>query len=361
MKRLTTILGLVMVLLSFAETTPAAEPIQWSICLHAGSTIEEARVAFKKIKDLGGTLVRTDFDWRRLESSRGKWDPSAIEFFDQYVNEASKAGIEVVVILFQIPDWALELYQEGKMEEFIDAWSKYAEKVAQLYGDRVKYYQYWNEPNAYGDILKPSDHWRVFLAADQAVRRANQLPPVGIVNYTVDNFFRFTWRDQLRKTFEKMNHEDPQHGIRMLGIDLYPSTWTLPAALGGWNAIDDLNAILTDPEHPCFGFDAAVTETGYSQFLGQRWNRVIGRSEDAQMAWFKAALPFLQKKLQEFNSQHEFGYRWIGIYELHDGLEDSWHPDSHFGLYRNDGGPKKVVEFLRSYLTVRSSVGNSGS
>ena len=152
--------------------------IQWFICMHAGDVeydVGKTKQGFEQMQQMGFNMVRTDFDWHRFQSINNSdyFTTETISFFDQYVDLATEHGLGVIAILSQAPGWAMDLYKAGEVDAFLDAYKRYARKMAELYGDRVRYFQYWNEPNNVINPIASDDRWKVYLAADQGVRQAN--------------------------------------------------------------------------------------------------------------------------------------------------------------------------------------------
>ncbi|KAJ3397922.1 hypothetical protein HDU92_000023 [Lobulomyces angularis] len=329
--------------------------IPLGICFHAGADEEETTNSFKQIKSIGFDLVRVDFDWRRFQPlKRNEFDQEAINYFNFFINEAKRFKINVIIILSQTPEWASTLYNTGQVEEFTNAFKMYAKKIASLYGDYVEYYQYWNEANNFLTCkIKRSDWWKIFLAGDKGVREANTLlKPKGIVNWDNDSIYQFQWFSLLKTTFSKINEEDPIHTIRIIGIDLYPSTWSLTPSMGGWKFLDKVSMVVNDAKHPCYKFNLAITETGYSQLYKIPFtNKFKSRSEAEMAEWYKNNLTFLQNYMLKFNSSNYSKYLFITIYQLYDQNGHIVDPEAKFGLFKDDlKTPKAAVSVIKSLL-----------
>ena len=157
--------------------------------------------------------------------------------------------------------------------------------------------------------------------------------------YDADSIYRVSWYRILEREFSLLAQHDPNHMIRIIAIDTYPSTWSLPASLRGWSPIITLDRILKNPDHPCFGFQAALSETGYSQVFGPA---TLKRSQKSQADWFERQLPFLNTTLAALSST----WLWIGIYELYDANTATgkiFDPEALFGLYESDRETAKIA------------------
>ncbi|KAL1505121.1 hypothetical protein AB1Y20_008880 [Prymnesium parvum] len=328
--------------------------LEWAVCLHASDVRHDRALtvrALQQIARLGATLVRTDFDWADFQPEGAHaWSNATVRYFEEYVADAGALGVQLVMILSHPPQWAWDLYASADVDGFLAAYEAYAAKMGALYGARVKYVQYWNEPNNLNDQIAAADRWRLFLAADRGVRQAVAAPR-GMVNYDADSIYRLGWLPQLREAFARIGAAEPQHTIRTIALDVYPSTWSLPSSLGGWRPLAALHRALADPSHPCYGFDAALTETGYSQFFSPAsWFR---RSQQWQAEWFSRELPQLLRIIQQFHLQQaKSRYLFVGLYELYDKESSKTiDPEAYFGLYLSDMRTEKLaVSAIRSVI-----------
>jgi hypothetical protein len=108
------------------------------------------------IKAMGGTSVPINIPWADVETKRGKWD---FEYVDHQVKEAEKRGLAMFAYMGLTPDWALPPeapdkpgigYRFPPGDEYEEAFVTYCRTVARRYQGRVKFYQFWNEPNGCG-------------------------------------------------------------------------------------------------------------------------------------------------------------------------------------------------------------------
>jgi hypothetical protein len=100
----------------------------------------------------GFRYVRQSFAWAEIEPRAGElvWDR-----YDAIVDNLAQRGIRVVAVLHRSPAWA----RPPEQVEYFDAppsdpenFALFAGAVAARYGDRLQYYQLWDEPNR-------ADHW----------------------------------------------------------------------------------------------------------------------------------------------------------------------------------------------------------
>jgi len=183
------------------------------------STNERAYVDLAR--DAGSRWDRFDFVWPRLENQDGSWRLDAREAYDELVTDLDTAGFGMVGILLWTPDWAATsgvtslsapdldqrppgwyapvpgssavrtmsissasssppqgLYQpwddwttgDG---DAINYWGRFVYKVVDRYGDRVKHWEMWNEPEwTYFWTGTSTDYARLLKVGYQATKAA---------------------------------------------------------------------------------------------------------------------------------------------------------------------------------------------
>ncbi|MBN1815466.1 MAG: hypothetical protein JXA14_26775 [Anaerolineae bacterium] len=159
---------------------------------HEGSERPYVQMAY----DAGSRWDRFDFDWSRIEPTNGVWSDTVRSGYDTLVNDLDTAGINMVGILLWTPDWATTSPDadldgrafdqrpfgwytpvprapsaadalsgaaisassppQGLYEEWndwtaadgdpINYWGRFVHAVVSRYGDRVKHWEVWNEP-----------------------------------------------------------------------------------------------------------------------------------------------------------------------------------------------------------------------
>ncbi len=99
------------------------------------------------IKDLGCNAYRFEIPWTDLNPHEGVWNDEAFAFFDAYIDELKRQGIEPIVTLYHWvhPDW-FEKYGAWEKEENIVHFVAYAQEVFKRFGHKVTYWCTINEP-----------------------------------------------------------------------------------------------------------------------------------------------------------------------------------------------------------------------
>ncbi len=105
------------------------------------------------IAAMGGTAVAGNFAWIDIEPVEGAVDWSAV---DHQVEEAEARGLEVFAYTGLTPDWALPPeaggtpgigYRFPPDEQYVPQFEAHMTELAARYCGRVRYYEFWNEPN----------------------------------------------------------------------------------------------------------------------------------------------------------------------------------------------------------------------
>jgi len=164
------------------------------------AALVEAKKAFEIIRNLGATMVRTDFPWKVLQpddSVEGKFDKpfseKALKFCRDYVEAAEGAQLSVICILYQAPDWAKKAGEQNP-QLFYSLFKQYCKRVALTVGDKVTHYQIWNEPNNVTSFFIPTkdpfslhlDFPRLFNEAENGFYEAGLTNWVSHINLLVN-------------------------------------------------------------------------------------------------------------------------------------------------------------------------------
>ena len=105
----------------------------------------------KLMKDLGIKAYRFSISWSRLiPNGTGELNPKGVEFYSNLIDELLANGIEPYITLFHW-DYPYELHKKGGWlnDESVKWFADYAEKVSELYSDRVKHFITLNEPQCF--------------------------------------------------------------------------------------------------------------------------------------------------------------------------------------------------------------------
>lgn len=114
------------------------------------NTYNRFREDVKLMKEINFNSFRTSIQWSRLikDFYTGEVDPDAVRFYNEYIDEMIKNGIEPIINLYHF-DMPAELQEElggWESKKTTDLFVIFARKAFELFGDRVKYWTTFNEP-----------------------------------------------------------------------------------------------------------------------------------------------------------------------------------------------------------------------
>ncbi|MBM7692053.1 beta-glucosidase [Peribacillus deserti] len=102
------------------------------------------------MKEIGLTHYRTSINWSRFltDYENGNVDEEYAAYVDSMINELIQQGVEPMICLehYELPAVLLETYGGWGSKHVVELFVKYAEKVFERYGERVKHWFTFNEP-----------------------------------------------------------------------------------------------------------------------------------------------------------------------------------------------------------------------
>ncbi|MGQ4679648.1 glycoside hydrolase family 1 protein [Paenibacillus polymyxa] len=102
------------------------------------------------MKQIGLTHYRTSINWSRFltDYENVVVDETYADYMDRVINELIASGIEPMICLehYELPAYLLDKYEGWSSKHVVELFVKYAEKVFERYGDRVKHWFTFNEP-----------------------------------------------------------------------------------------------------------------------------------------------------------------------------------------------------------------------
>ncbi len=118
-----------------------------------GVNASAERADFEVAKAAGCTCVRIGCGWDLVEPEEGKLDWREP---DQAVDLCREFGFEPFFLIVATPKWALSADKRDKPwgwaaePEFYPQAERFYRALAERYRGKVRYYEFWNEPNGYG-------------------------------------------------------------------------------------------------------------------------------------------------------------------------------------------------------------------
>ncbi len=115
---------------------------------HTSTFYQNYKQDIQLLKQTGHNSFRTSIQWSRLiPEGKGEVNTKAVEFYNNVIDELIKNDIEIIINLYHF-DMPLCMQQQGGWEskKVVEAYTEYAKKCFELFGDKVKYWTTFNEP-----------------------------------------------------------------------------------------------------------------------------------------------------------------------------------------------------------------------
>ncbi len=153
-----------------------------------GTTVEldalpepERVLTLKRLSDHGVGWIRQRFDWNLIEPKPGEYDWRSYDAVMQAINESN---LTAIAVLDGSPTWARQpqdrLPTDNPLAPPSDprTFARFATAFAKRYGDDVRYYQIWDEPNIaphWGNQhITPTEYAQLLIEASQAIRAVDE-------------------------------------------------------------------------------------------------------------------------------------------------------------------------------------------
>jgi 6-phospho-beta-glucosidase len=102
------------------------------------------------MKQMGLTHYRTSINWSRFltDYENVVVDETYADYMSRVIDELIASGVEPMICLehYEVPAYLLDKYEGWSSKHVVELFVKYAEKVFERYGDRVKHWFTFNEP-----------------------------------------------------------------------------------------------------------------------------------------------------------------------------------------------------------------------
>jgi len=252
------------------------------------------------IKSLGFNSIRVTF-WFDEQYMQTRYSSYDFTSFDELMNAAEAAGLEVVAILGYVPGWL-----QGNSNWKSTFLSSYVYPVVSRYKNRINYWEVWNEPDElkYNVLDGSADDYFDLLKRVSAVIRAvdpsSRIITAATANIVADGLAKFDWTRRLLELGASQYAD-------ILNVHYYSDLDIELSAVGG-------------PMVSNAGMTIWVTETGK-------------KGQSGQKSYFTDILPYVDKSL---NPERIFWY----CYVEHDERNLSEAPDTTYGLLTAWGGER---------------------
>jgi hypothetical protein len=276
------------------------------------------------MKSAGFRWLRQRFPWNAIEQSAGKYEWSA---WDRVVEAAVDHELELIAVLDGSPDWARAAVDgENPLAPPTETrdFGEFAAAFAERYGDRIDYYQIWDEPNI-------APHWG-----------AREVDPEGYARLLREGAIRVRTADDnaviLLAALAPNIEAGGEHMSDILFLDA-----VYRAGAGEW-----FDLVAAQP----YPFDAAVDvqpEAGRLNWRRVELLRAVMESHDdgETAVWATSfGMPVNEPRVaSEALEQTRREWPWMGPM-----LWAAWSPEDNHGQYAltgTDGQPKHVLDALK--------------
>ncbi len=127
-------------------------------------TYDKVKKAVLLMKEAGVGIVRMDFLWNDVQPSKSGWD---FEKYDDLTSLLQRNNIKILGMLNYTADWAGSSWNSAPNK---DLFLIYVREVVSRYKGKVKYWEFWNEPNQ-SIYWVPQDGMKAYTALLKDVYR----------------------------------------------------------------------------------------------------------------------------------------------------------------------------------------------
>ena len=132
----------------------------------------------------GIDLLRDGYGWDHLQPAEGKW---AFDKLDQLVTDTGAVGIELQTLFGYTAKWAstgntatTNWHDWANKMPKIDPWLTYVKTMVERYGDRIHYWEVWNEPDHSFWLDTPENYLLLFNKTAEAIKKVS--PSAKVMN-----------------------------------------------------------------------------------------------------------------------------------------------------------------------------------
>ncbi|HLF29219.1 MAG TPA: O-antigen ligase family protein [Anaerolineae bacterium] len=271
------------------------------------------RENLNRIEASGLSWVRQTFAWSQIEPERGQfdWDNA-----DRIVAAVSDTSLNLIAVLDTAPQWSTNqpANQPTSPPTNLQDFAEFARAFAQRYGDRIDYYQIWDEPNLgdrWNGEVNPVAYAELLRQARDAIREvdphaviilAGLAPTVetSAVNMADWLFLRKLYESGARDTFDVV-------AGKPYGFDTGPDDRRVDAEVLNFSHLILLREEMV--AHGDAGKALWASHFGWNTHPGSTWGQA---TPEQQVDWTQAAIQ---------RARHE--WPWLGVMVI-----ENWEPNA---------------------------------
>ncbi len=308
----------------------------YGMCFQAGmpwvySTEEEIREAVRLMADAGVQWVRLGPGWMFMEPERGQIDSVYLRKIDIAVDEALRAGMDLYMQLLGTPVWASTNPQAENSWAFppkdLEAWRDHVRFLVKRYGDRIRYWEVWNEWDWEFWESSVTDYAALLGAAHGVLKKHAPDCKVILGGLATDGIH--TWDSPRAVTHALQKLYDAGGGPFFDILAIHPYAWD--EYTGITESIDKVNTAISVMRANGDGSKRIwITEIGVD---------TVSVSDERQAAYLRQVYDVLTRHPQ-VDKVFWYNFRCIGA--------DPSDQQSNFGIVDFDFGPRPAYEAYRA-------------
>lgn len=302
----------ILILLTPALGDQAPRPFIFG--LNIGMSDSDCRLA----KAAGCTSVRIGCGWDLVEREPGVYDFSEP---DRDVAQCIKYGFEPFFLIVATPKFYLDEHMRDKpwgwpaLPQYYPQAAKFYRTLAERYRGKVRYYEFWNEPNGYSwhECNRPEEYAPILKVAYRALKEGDpdcQVAIGGLDGAGWKGYYRY-----IEKLYEL------GCGDYFDAVSVHPYRWDGPIDVYGLKKVHE---VLVAHGHG----DRKIWITEYG------WDKEYGHENKAK--WLKQSLDLLSSPEFDFVFQ-------ASVHTLRD------FDDAEFGLCDRQGNPRPGYNVFKDY------------
>ena len=260
-----------------------------------------------QIKAAGFTWLRQTFPWSQIEPEQGQFD---WDRWDRIVQQSN--GFNIIAVLDTSPSWAAPASLQPPTSTL--QFANFARLLALRYGDRIDYYQIWDEPNLgdrwHGEV-NPIEYAEMLRQARDAIKQVDPTATIILaglaptIETSTANMADWLY---LRRLYEAGTHDlfDVVAG-KPYGFDTPPDDHRIDP-----NVLNFQHIVLMHEEmaaHDDTGKALWATQFGWNTAAGSLWGQV---TLEQQISYTQRAIEYARQS-----------WPWLGVMAI-----ENWEPNA---------------------------------